>query len=276
MSYEIAYDKQFIKVSENQFIPMVLSGSNNCTEFTNGHERRARSWYPWNLGSKSVYSKEELIEYCEITRQNIIDSNNRKEKDSWWEPYSDSNFGYWVGLAIGGSTHKTTYGRFKGIFETGCRKALTVEQLVDNYVSVIVRNVYYTKSDQDKLGLEPFYRKVETGEELLAAIVEFNEIFKGTNQRAITSFTGMGENTTKYLRLKYFKTAKKDKVELDVKHYFTIVTPNKEFLVRKLRNGYRYTWYPYIKIRTEAEANRKAKKYGYEVKRVDEAHTFSI
>ena len=63
MSHEIAYDKQFIKVSDNQYVPMVLSGSNNCTEFTNGRERRARSWYPWNLGNKLVFSKEELIEF---------------------------------------------------------------------------------------------------------------------------------------------------------------------------------------------------------------------
>ena len=30
MSYEIIYDKQFIKVSEDKFVPMILTGSNNC------------------------------------------------------------------------------------------------------------------------------------------------------------------------------------------------------------------------------------------------------
>ena len=48
------------------------------------------------------------------------------------------------------------------------------------------------------------------------------------------------------------------------------------YLVRKIKHGYKYTWYPYIKVRTEAEANRKAKKYGFEVKRVDEPHTFKV
>ena len=37
MSYEIMYDKKFIKV-DNGFIPLVLTGSNNCW----GGSKRAR------------------------------------------------------------------------------------------------------------------------------------------------------------------------------------------------------------------------------------------
>ena len=39
MSYEIMYDKKFIKV-DNGFIPLVLTGSNNCWSGS----KRARNW----------------------------------------------------------------------------------------------------------------------------------------------------------------------------------------------------------------------------------------
>ena len=52
MSYEIIYDKNFIKVEqenkETVYCPMIYAGSNNCYEHSyNGRERRARDWSPF-------------------------------------------------------------------------------------------------------------------------------------------------------------------------------------------------------------------------------------
>lgn len=50
MSYEIVYERQFLKVvlpnnPEPRIIPLCLHGSNNCTEYSNsGKERRSRDW----------------------------------------------------------------------------------------------------------------------------------------------------------------------------------------------------------------------------------------
>lgn len=50
MSYEIVYDRQFIKLEVPNsdvpwIIPLTLHGSNNCTEYTSsGRERRERNW----------------------------------------------------------------------------------------------------------------------------------------------------------------------------------------------------------------------------------------
>lgn len=45
MSYEILYNKQFLRTREGYIIPIVLMGSNNCTEVQyNGRERRSRDW----------------------------------------------------------------------------------------------------------------------------------------------------------------------------------------------------------------------------------------
>lgn len=46
MSYEIVYDRRFIR-SPLGITPMILAGSNNCYEpMPNGRERRERSWSP--------------------------------------------------------------------------------------------------------------------------------------------------------------------------------------------------------------------------------------
>lgn len=47
MSYSIVYARTFIKTARG-IIPLVLSGSNNCTHFQNGREVRDREWHIYN------------------------------------------------------------------------------------------------------------------------------------------------------------------------------------------------------------------------------------
>lgn len=42
MSYDIVYDRQFIRTADNRIIPLALAGSNNLWE--NDNKRRVRSW----------------------------------------------------------------------------------------------------------------------------------------------------------------------------------------------------------------------------------------
>lgn len=51
MSYSIIYGRQFVKTTKG-IIPMILSGSNNCTEFIQGREVLERNWYPMTLSNK--------------------------------------------------------------------------------------------------------------------------------------------------------------------------------------------------------------------------------
>ena len=57
MSYEIIYDKQFVKLEREDkptvFIPMIYGGSNNCFDITydrlgRRRERRERSWFSFD------------------------------------------------------------------------------------------------------------------------------------------------------------------------------------------------------------------------------------
>ena len=71
MSYSIIYDKQFIKVSDNQFIPMVLSGCSNLYEFNGTKERRVRSWFPMRLENKIILSREEILKRGIVTEEEL-------------------------------------------------------------------------------------------------------------------------------------------------------------------------------------------------------------
>lgn len=63
MSYEILYDTQFIR-SESGITPVILSGSNNCTEVNwsagRRYERRERSW--WVLFNRVGVSEDDFME----------------------------------------------------------------------------------------------------------------------------------------------------------------------------------------------------------------------
>jgi hypothetical protein len=72
MSYEIIYNKQFIKVGENAFIPMLYWGSNNC--YTNEMDRRGRSYQKrernwsrmqWITGDRITASYEDMLKAVE-------------------------------------------------------------------------------------------------------------------------------------------------------------------------------------------------------------------
>ena len=59
MSYEIVYDRRFIR-SPLGITPMILAGSNNCYEpMPNGRERRERSWSP--LFNEPTIPEEALM-----------------------------------------------------------------------------------------------------------------------------------------------------------------------------------------------------------------------
>lgn len=62
--YSIIYGRQFVKTTKG-IIPMILSGSNNCTEFIQGREVLERNWYPMTLSNKDkriAIPAEELLE----------------------------------------------------------------------------------------------------------------------------------------------------------------------------------------------------------------------
>lgn len=62
MSYEIYYDRAFIRVGE-KFVPLVNSGSNNCFEVSyTGREIPEKNWnvLNWKRRSQLLFTKQEI------------------------------------------------------------------------------------------------------------------------------------------------------------------------------------------------------------------------
>lgn len=68
MGYEIYYDKRFLLIDDDKYIPIIQHGSNNCWEPTyTGRDIPEKNWnvanYPFN--DRYIFSKEEIIEMGE-------------------------------------------------------------------------------------------------------------------------------------------------------------------------------------------------------------------
>ena len=82
MSYEILYSRQFVKLDEERVLPIILSGSSNCTMFWGNKEIRERNWFCW-------CNKEEIGEKTSVIRNRIekvvIENKNNNYDGEWFK-----------------------------------------------------------------------------------------------------------------------------------------------------------------------------------------------
>lgn len=83
MSYEILYGRQFVSLENGTYVPMILSGSSNCTMYHNGREIRERHWWP--LGSQDLMGKSEaeLLDWIKTRTQDNPDSEWFMRGSKW-------------------------------------------------------------------------------------------------------------------------------------------------------------------------------------------------
>lgn len=255
MSYEILYDKQFIDLGDGQFVPMILAGSNNCTEFGyNNRERRARSWYSLTFlfGYQRPYGTcQEMINTFEdaFAKQ----SERLSDKDIKDLKRSFGSYGYYYR-----NGRPMSYGEHLGLTKTGCAKALTVEQLKEVGVSVSVSAYVYNsdqfKKDYPNIELKSFVP--HTSAELKQVLDEYKEYYENTKVSIFITINA-DENKMKFVR-KFYKNKNKVLTKLD--SYWTIVAPNGNYFVKLIRRGfYSYKWspIPYIVYSNESNAKRR-------------------
>jgi len=272
MSYSIIYDKQFIKVEENEvekFVPIILVGSNNCYDHNN---RRSRSW--WNftyiLDGKGFGTLEELIKGAKEERERKIKENKESNAQyiadghpGYTDEYDDSRWGYFTGLSFGGGC-KATFGQYLGIYKTGCKKAVTVEELYSHTNSSVNINCGYDAEKKlEKFSKKPISFAVNTSAELVEKYREIEKFLEGTGLKPIVTLHA-SEEIAKRIRKRLFSLPKKEKEKIEVDHYFIVkdfVEDN--YVVKSTRNGYSFSRYgkSYAKqFRLESQAKTYAKK----------------
>lgn len=147
MSYQIYYDRAYIKVND-KFIPLICSGSNNCWEysFISGRDVPEKNWNVLNYRcrSKLLFTKNEINEQAERYEEISINS---------------------------GTCFKTRYQCFKkGEFErwiiNGMRNAHTIEEYVECGNTLYIRND--DEADKSKIMLQ--FTSTEEFLELLSSL----------------------------------------------------------------------------------------------------------
>ena len=281
MSFNLFYDKQFIKVEDEgktKFVPIIYGGSSNCFEVgRRGRSgRRERSWFGFSyiLKGKKFGTLEEMTANIIAERERTIQRNKERNEEyikegkaDWCDEYSDKRWGYFTGLAIGsGSTHKTTFGNYLGFVTTGCKKALTVEELRNFGVSVTLYT-YVFDDDRKKLeslGKQSIYHNVQTSTELVEKIREFENYLEGTGLNLSIKIDA-DEYTMRKIRNTKFPQKHKTSINVSTlpEHFVVRDVIKGNYILRLTRNGYRYSFNGRAwckRFTNEKEAQRYAKR----------------
>lgn len=306
MSYDIIYNKQFVKLNENAFIPMILSGSNNVISYDRSPRgRRSRDWschsYILRNGESKFYgSAETILANAQAIIDDIVSRNVGPDKyENNRVRTADEikkSFGYFSSLAIGTqSTSKCTATMYYNLYKNGIKKALTIEEL-DKAGINLQFHVYEWSGWKFSIPIPEWNRRsIKTTAEFFQVLNEV-ELYQRECQvtekgKVIdaepTVFLDYGHWATEALKRlrkkpRRYVTGYEDHWQ---DHYFTLEN-DKGYLWKYTRGGYKYSWsHPMKHFKTEEEATKyrdkliKKKRYNAEswrVKRINDRYNFNV
>lgn len=257
MSYEILYTKQFVKVDDNHVIPMIEIGSNNVWEADN--KRRARDWNNIEFGktfNSIIISNEQLLKNIDRIREVEIDRT--KDRTEAEDKYSDNRFGWFTALSLyGKGTRGTTFGQFKGFYNTGIKQAMTIEELKEYGISVCLAPSIYTVEAHEKAGLEKLPEVCfSSTQDMLDKVKQYTEYYKNTDINLWCTFIGSYNMESVVKQRKKVKTTKPKK---EVSEYYVIHT-GEGYFIKNTKYGYKYSHYcdSYLNKRLETEKKANA------------------
>ena len=211
MSYEIMYDKKFIKVS-NGIIPLVLTGSNNCWS----GNKRARDWsLAWDFFKDVIYSENEI-------------------KNLMIEKLPD-NLDY---ISIGGKSSKQLVINY---YNNGIKNALSIEDTLKMFMTSFrgLIQVYDEK-------IEPYYNRyqnvkdtyIKTTEELENFIKEYKTIKELETKPVYLTLAFTSDDK---LKLRYeFRKPKNTNPKEKIRNY-VIKESWYDYIVKTTSKGFQYT-----------------------------------
>lgn len=240
MSHQIYYGKQFVKLNNNKLLPFMWEGSNNCTEFSwNGRERRERNWSRQGYFSngKMFPTAEDILKSIDDFRQGYIE----RYKDDVEDKYDDKRFGWFAGCRLTGK-HGMTFGEFKGMFTTGIKQAMTVEELKTFGIDLVMWVYHYKPEDITDKGFEIKERlHFNTTDEVEQKYNEWKEYYGELADR-ITFYLDCEDY--QYDRLKKSRTkakVKREKVRKEFDSYWVLSVKGGGYYVKSTRRYIRHT-----------------------------------
>jgi hypothetical protein len=269
MSYNIVFDRQFIKTKDERFIPMALVGDSSLTVMNGRYERMSRSW--GSLTGTNLMTQDELLGYYKTMMDNHMEDYDTGKDNILWG----------MGFRIQG---KSTYDDLLNFIKTSCKKAITFEQLAEAGYSIGL-TAYHDYGNKLKVenGAVPFDLRFKDEEEFINKLSQA----KGKYKTLMIVPSYWSEEFGKEMRNKYFPRNKRQKVRRDVNEFYTVKVSIKDsgyknmYLVKHTSRSTKMDYVPYLKYLTEAEAQKVVdkfnKKYGprktYKVEKVERPAT---
>jgi len=289
MSYDIIYNKQFVKLrNTGEVIPMLLAGSSNCFDIGVGgrNGRRVRSWD--NL--RYYNRKGKISEKPEVILKNLDSELNRyireqrKREDGGKPSHVKEHFGYYAAIVVGsGHCFDTSWDQYRSQFANGIKKALTIEELDNLGVNLYFNHYSYNGDSPDG---KPEEVQLRNERDYFIELKKWREWQANAGKTFYLSFSPSNTDTVlRRLRSGNHKTPK-EKTRVEQDHYF-VLTDGYNALVKYTSQGYRYSYSQTggKKFRTEKEAekyrqrllaNRRYKADIWKVKRVDNPCGFLV
>lgn len=138
MSYQKYYGRQFVRLGENKYIPLILWGSNNCSEIVNGREVLERYWCPF--GPNDVTSAETFAKWV------LDNASSMPETEVWM---NGSKWVYWANMPRWMSNAFNDSLTIEEIYEkTGKALTLTLYERKRDFGSVVLRSFWCTKTNE--------------------------------------------------------------------------------------------------------------------------------
>lgn len=221
MSYEILYNKIFIRLQNDNYIPLICSGSNNtydCNCFT-GKYVRAKDW--WNIGQTSAYdnitdmNEEFLLEHAFTSDYDELFRNRTKT-------------GKWI-------TNEEWIRHLKA----GIRNAMTFEKFTSLGNVLIIRGGIYT----DNRYISSKSYQVSCDEEYYQALSDIKEEMKEKLNSDVKFKYDFNVNYGEPKVKRQAERKKRTRKPLDSYYAIKIIAPAYDsYFVRKLKFGYKYSW----------------------------------
>lgn len=261
MSYEIFYNKQFVRLRKTgEVIPVILGGSNNCFDigYNGRNRRRARSWASdrfYNRKGKLSEKPDIILKNLDAQLRRII-RGQRGRGDSEATPKDiKQHFGYYASLVVGGGhCAGTSWDRYRGVYANGIRSAMTVEQLDELGVNLIFYAGYGSEDGY------PARVPLKTEREYFLELKKWRE-WQGRNGRSFyLSFSPSDDARVVELIRRSKRKAPRERQEVEQDHFFVLGNSNgnlKRYTARGYRYSYSQTGGKHFRTKQEAEKRRK-------------------
>lgn len=252
MSYSILYNRQFVKVADDLFIPMIEGGDNNVYE---SNKKRARSWYNHRYVTDGAVwaSSGTILSSIDKIREERIASNLRSVSAGFLgqgDLYNDKNFGWHEGIALyGRRTTGTTFSMYRNFYKSGIERALTVEGLLEKGVTLHMKIYYWKPEDITSKGKEIRYDVQFTStENLVESVNDWVEYYGDMADRIVLYYRDNWALTELIKSQAKKKAKKQDWVETNT--YYVLEGTNggkgtnggSGYFIKATARGYKYAY----------------------------------